>query len=107
MQLSTSDRVAYIAAINKFPEAVQNLFAETYTLFVSLQRIQAASMRLPGPGADRPSAEVWDSKGNLVGADVLAPPGAETVIHYRRLVQMYLEELLKLRDADVDVSTTC
>lgn len=78
-------------------------------MFVSLQRIVASSIRLPGLDSDRPSAlaEVWDDKGNLVGLDgLLGPPNAETIIHMRRLVQMYLEELVKLRDADVDVSTT-
>lgn len=76
-------------------------------MFVSLQRIVAASIRLPAFSADRPSglAEVWDDKGSLVALDgLLGPPNAETIMHMRRLVQMYLEELVKLRDADVDVS---
>lgn len=76
-------------------------------MFVSLQRIVASSIRLPGLASDRSSglAEVWDDKGNLVALDgLLGPPKAETIIHMRRLVEMYLEEVVKLRDADVDVS---
>jgi hypothetical protein len=49
---------------------------------------------------------VWDKQGNLVGVEgLIGPPGSETVGHMRRLVMMYLEELLKLRESDgIDVS---
>ncbi|KAL1411069.1 hypothetical protein Q8F55_002016 [Vanrija albida] len=96
-KLSTTDRTMYIASLNKFPPAVHNLYRETHTLFMSLQHIVASSIRLPQPG-DAPFAQAWDSKGNLVALDgLLGPPAAETVIHMRRLVDMYLEELNKLR----------
>ncbi|TXT13662.1 hypothetical protein VHUM_01029 [Vanrija humicola] len=101
-KLSTSDRTMYIASLNKFPGAVYNLYSETHTLFMSLQHIVASSIRLPRPGDGL--AQAWDSKGNLVALDgLLGPPAAETVIHMRRLVDMYLEELSKVpRTEDLD-----
>lgn len=87
---------------------MQSVYADTYTLFISLQRIIASSMRLPVPGSEANGlAEVWDNNGNLVSLDgLLGPPGAETIVHMRRLVDMYLEEVAKLREADMDVSIT-
>ena len=74
------------------------LYTESYTLFSSLQRIFASSMRLPNGGA-------WE-KQNLEA--LIGPPGAETVGHMRRLGMMYLDELSRLREAnDVDVSLLC
>lgn len=106
-----SDRVVYFGASTTLSNPLVNLYTETYTLFVSLQRIVASSIRLPDDrnGADPRDfgmAEVWDKHGKLVGAgSLLGPPGAETVGHMRRLVDMYLEEISKLRNADdVDVS---
>lgn len=46
-------------------------------------------------------AEAWDKSGQLVGVEgLLRPPGAETVGHMRRLVGMYLEEVVRLREAE-------
>lgn len=100
-----SDRAIYFASLNKFSMAARSFYAETYTLFMSLQSIVASSMRLPGLGAKGHNpAEVWDANGDLVTVDsFLGPPNAETVVHMRRLVDMYLEEILKLRDTDEEV----
>lgn len=65
----------YVATLNSFAPAEQTLYAETYTLFVSLQQIAASSMRLDN----------WDG-----------PPSAETIVHMNRLVSMYLEEVAKM-----------
>lgn len=41
-----------------------------------------------------------------MGVDgLLGPPGAETVGHIQRLVGMYVEEVVKLRESDVDPDT--
>lgn len=100
----------YFGASTTLSDPLVNLYTETYTLFVSLQRIVASSLRLPDDrnGADPRDfgmAEVWDKHGKLVGAgSLLGPLGAETIGHMRRLVEMYLEEIGKLREAeDVDV----
>lgn len=93
-----SDRIAYIASINNFAAPEQALYADTYTLFVSLQQIVASSMRLPD------SEDMWDAKGGMMEG-LLGPPNAETIVHMNRLVAMYLEEVSKLRAAeDLDVS---
>lgn len=36
---------------------------------------------------------------------LLGPPGAETIGHIRRLVGMYIEEIVRLRESDVDDET--
>ncbi|KAL7424161.1 hypothetical protein Q5752_001747 [Cryptotrichosporon argae] len=99
-KLPIPDRTIFFASPNSFPKAVQDLYAETYTLFISLQRIVASAIRLP---ADGRAAEAWDRDGNLISIDgLLGPPGAETVVHMRRLVEMYLDELAKLREAEIE-----
>lgn len=109
--LSLSDQTIYFASPTSLPDAVLNFYTETYTLFTSLQRIVASAIRLPiqsnridakGFGM----AEAWDKQGQLVGVEsLLGPPEAETVGHMRRLVGMYLEEIMRLRDtAQLEVS---
>lgn len=88
-----------------------NLYIESHTLFTSLQHIVASSIRLPTPGQGLNArglgvAEVWDKKGHQLGVEgLLGPPGAETVGHIQRLVGMYVEEVVKLRESDVDPDT--
>jgi nuclear pore complex protein Nup85 len=110
-KLSIPDRTIFFASLSIIPEPLLSLYTESYTLFTSLQRIVASSIRLPlaGRGLDASGfgiAEVWDKKGNLIGVEsLIGPPGAETVGHMRRLVMMYLEELYKLRETEgLDVS---
>ena len=97
-KLALPDRILLFAFPHVLSDALINLYTETYTLFTSLQRIFAASFRLPSViGAD-----VLDTKDI---ESLLGPPGAETVGHMRRLVMMYIEELTKLRSTpDVDVN---
>lgn len=100
-KLSTADRMVYVTSVNTFAESEQALYAETYTLFVSLQQIVASSMRLP----TSENIDMWDTKSGMDG--LLGPPSAETVVHMNRLVHMYLEEVAKLRTAsDLDVSAS-
>lgn len=81
----TTDYILYKANLNSFPASVHNLYQDTYPLFTSLQHIIASRMRLNEDG-------------------LLGPPDAETIVYMRRLVDLYLEELAKLRDApDLDV----
>jgi nuclear pore complex protein Nup85 len=88
-----------------------NLYNESHTLFTSLQHIVASAIRLPAPGQGLNArglgvAEVWDKRGNQIGVEgLLGPPGAETVGHIQRLVGMYVEEVVKLRESDVDPDT--
>ena len=100
--MSISDKFIFFSSPRTLPDPLINLYAETYTLFASLQRIVAASFRLPSPGLN----DALDSKAQLMEIEgMLGPPGAETVGHMARLVGMYLEEVNKLReDPDADVS---
>ncbi|ORY28255.1 Nup85 nucleoporin-domain-containing protein [Naematelia encephala] len=99
--LSLPDRTVYFSSSSSFPEPLLSFYVETYTLFTSLQRIAAVDLRLPSEGIRNVTAEAWDRHGNLVGAgSLLGPPGAETVGHMRRLVTMYLEELMRVREAE-------
>jgi nuclear pore complex protein Nup85 len=111
LDLSLSDAALYFAAPTTLPDPVLNFYTETYTLFTSLQRIVASSVRLPIPSNSIDArgfgmAEAWDKSGHLVGVKgLLGPPGAETVGHMRRLVGMYLEEIVRLREAEgIEVS---
>jgi nuclear pore complex protein Nup85 len=86
-------------------------YSETFTLFTSLQQIVASSIRIPTANNSINArglgmAEAWDENGRLVGVEgLLGPPGAETVGHMRRLVGMYLEEIMRLREtAALEVS---
>lgn len=81
-------------------------------MFTSLQHIVASEMRLPSPGQQGLNArglgvaEVWDKKGHQTGIEgLLGPPAAETIGHIRRLVGMYIEEINRLRESDVDEET--
>lgn len=90
--LTFPDRHLIFTSQTFLPPPLLAFYSETYTLFTSLQRIVASSFRMP-------AVDSRDRK------DVLGPPGAETVGHMRRLVGMYLEEILKLREApELDVS---
>jgi nuclear pore complex protein Nup85 len=110
-KLSESERLLYFAAPHHTTKALHDFYLETATLFASLQQIVALGMRLPVPGAVRGGvaragsvADAWNDKGQLLGADgLLAPPSTETVGHMRRLVDMYLEELVKIQDASTEV----
>jgi nuclear pore complex protein Nup85 len=103
-EVSLSDSTVYFAAPGTVPDPVFHFYTETYTLFTSLQRIVASSVRLPPPTHSIDPrgfgmAEAWDKAGRLVGVEgLLGPPGAETVGHMRRLVGMYLEEITRLRE---------
>lgn len=78
------------------PKTLLEFYAETYTLFTSLQRIVVTGFKLSSP-------DIID--GPLELDRLLGPPGAETIGHMSRLVGMYLDELLKLRDEQaLDVS---
>ena len=60
------------------------MFSETYPIFASLQQILAIE-----------SAQI----------SLVAGPGTETISHMRRIVDLYLQEAHKLRQADdLDVS---
>jgi nuclear pore complex protein Nup85 len=99
-QPTVGDRVIHVASINAFAASEQRMYAETYTLFLSLQKIVASAIRLP----DTNDVEMWDPAGGILES-LLGPPSAETVSHMNRLVSMYLEEVSKLRTADgLDVS---
>ncbi|WVW82930.1 hypothetical protein I302_104945 [Kwoniella bestiolae CBS 10118] len=104
--LSLSDRTIFFASLSSLPDPLVQLYTESHLLFTSLQQIVAEShsRRLPSVGLEK-IAEAWDKRGNLVGADgLLGPPDAETVIHMRRLADLYLDQLGELKSSqDVDV----
>ncbi|EIW66274.1 hypothetical protein TREMEDRAFT_70200 [Tremella mesenterica DSM 1558] len=97
-RITMPDRTVYFASHTSIPNPVVTLYTESYTLFTSLQRIVASSIRLPSIGV---GAEAWDKKGNLIGIEgLMGPPAAETIGHMRRLGMMYVEELAKVREAE-------
>ena len=86
-KLSSADKAIYFASPHTFSEEVINFYAETYTLFTSLQRIVASSYKI-----------TLDDVG-LNGVDrVLGPPNAETIGHMSRVTLLYLDEVAKLRE---------
>lgn len=91
---SLSDQLISFTSLNEAPRPYVDFYAQSHTLFTSLQHIVASSIRLPSPHRGA----------NGVG-DVLGPPGAETMSHIRRLVGMYVEEIARLKDSDVDDAT--
>ncbi|WWC60964.1 uncharacterized protein I303_103541 [Kwoniella dejecticola CBS 10117] len=100
------DKTIYFTVLNWLPESLVQLYTESHLLFTSLQQIVAEShnRRLPSVGLDK-VAEAWDRRGNLLGVDKLVgPPDAETVMHMRRLADLYLDQLGDLKGKqDVDV----
>ncbi|BEI79576.1 hypothetical protein CcaverHIS002_0101050 [Cutaneotrichosporon cavernicola] len=97
-ELSLADNMVYISAINSFPPALEDFFSSTCTVFTNLQQIIASAIRLPAPGA---GSGVWDTEGNLVALDgVLGPPAPETIVHMRKIVEMYLQDIDRIRHAD-------
>lgn len=104
--LALADQNIAFSSLNSLSKPLATLYTESHTLFTSLQHIVASEMRLPSPSAARHQAPSWDKNGHLAQAALLAPPTAETVLHIRRLVGMYLEEVVRLREnAEVDEET--
>jgi nuclear pore complex protein Nup85 len=100
-ELSLADNMVYISAINTFPPALEDFYSSTCTVFTNLQQIIASAIRLPAPGA---ASGVWDSEGHLVALDgVVGPPRAETIVHMRKIVEMYLQDIDRIRHSE-DVS---
>lgn len=101
--LTVSDRTVRLAAINNFAASEEKFYGSSYTLFSSLQKLVALSMRLPTSDT---MGSVWDNNGNLLAVDgLLGPPAAETIIQMRRVVDYYLDDLNKMREVtDIDVS---
>ncbi|GMK54991.1 hypothetical protein CspeluHIS016_0200470 [Cutaneotrichosporon spelunceum] len=97
-ELSLADNMVYISAINSFPSALEDFYSSTCTVFTNLQQIIASAIRLPAPGT---GSGVWDSEGNLVALDgVLGPPAPETIVHMRKIVEMYLQDIDRIRHAE-------
>jgi nuclear pore complex protein Nup85 len=96
------------SSLSNISQPLATLYTESHTLFTSLQHIVASAIRLPVPGQGLNArglgvAEVWNKQGKQTSMEgLLGPPGAETVGHIRRLVGMYLEEVVKLRESDVE-----
>lgn len=94
--------MVYIAAINSFPPALEDFYSSTCTVFTNLQQIIASAIRLPAPGA---ASGVWDGEGHLIALDgVVGPPRPETIVHMRKIVDMYLQDIDRIRRAEVSVS---
>lgn len=98
--------MVYIAAINTFPPILEDFYSSTCTVFTNLQQIIASVIRLPAPGA---ASGVWDREGHLIALDgVVGPPGPETVVHMRKIVDMYLQDIDRIRNGEVSVGLcTC
>ncbi|WWC69332.1 uncharacterized protein I206_103270 [Kwoniella pini CBS 10737] len=107
---SVSDKTIYFTALNWLPQPLIQLYTESHLLFTSLQQIVAEShsRRLPSVGLDK-VAEAWDKRGNLVGIEgLLGPPDAETIMHMRRLADLYLDQLGDLKnnhEIDIELRT--
>ncbi|CAK9784044.1 hypothetical protein CC85DRAFT_281930 [Cutaneotrichosporon oleaginosum] len=100
-ELSLADNMLYISAINTFPPALEDFYSSTCTVFTNLQQIIASAIRLPEPDA---ASGVWDTDGHLVALDgVVGPPRAETIVHMRKIVEMYLQDIDRIR-CSVDVA---
>lgn len=99
--VSMPDRTVYFASSSLLSDQSLEFYAETYTLFTSLQRIVATSFKLPSP-----TRGGWDEKLRLAELNrLVGPPSAETIGHMSRVVALYLEEVGKVRESqDVDVS---
>ncbi|WVR05312.1 hypothetical protein IAU60_002326 [Kwoniella sp. DSM 27419] len=98
-KMTISDRTLYFASLHLLPDPLIQLYTESHLLFTSLQRIVAEShaRRLPLAG-DVKIAEAWDKRGNLVAAEsLLGAPDAETVMHMRRLADLYIDQLAELK----------
>ena len=92
--LGASDKVVYFGSSHSFPDPLLDFFAETYTIFSSLQTIVAAGFKLPSPSR----------YGGAVVERMLGPPSAETIGHMSRIALVYLEELAKIREmSELDV----
>ncbi|WRT67281.1 uncharacterized protein IL334_004248 [Kwoniella shivajii] len=108
--LSISDRTIFFTSLSSLPNSLIQLYTESHLLFTSLQQIVAEShsRRLPSVGMEK-IAEAWDRRGNLVGVEsLLGPPDAETIMHMRRLADLYLDQLAELKgnqDVDVELRT--
>ncbi|OCF44154.1 nuclear pore complex protein Nup85 [Kwoniella heveanensis CBS 569] len=103
-EMDLSDRTIFFSSLNSLPDPIIQLYTESHLLFTSLQQIVAESYsrRLPSLSNER-MVGAWDKRGNLIGgAGLLGPPDAETVMHMRRLADLYLDQLGELR-AGVDV----
>jgi nuclear pore complex protein Nup85 len=102
------DQLVSFSSLSNISQPLATLYTESHTLFTSLQHIVASAIRLPVPGQGLNArglgvAEVWNKQGKQTSMEgLLGPPGAETVGHIRRLVGMYLEEVVKLRESNVE-----
>ncbi|WVQ98889.1 hypothetical protein IAU59_006020 [Kwoniella sp. CBS 9459] len=98
-EMTLSDRTIFFASLNSLPDPLIQLYTESHLLFTSLQQIVAEShlRRLPSLSNEK-IAGAWDKRGNFVGAaGLLGSPDAETVMHMRRLADLYLDQLGELR----------
>ncbi|WWC89869.1 uncharacterized protein L201_004797 [Kwoniella dendrophila CBS 6074] len=108
--LSISDRTIFFASLSSLPDPLIQLYTESHLLFTSLQQIVAEShsRRLPNAAIDK-IAQTWDKRGNLVGIEgLLGPPDAETIVHMRRLSDLYLDQLGELKgnqEVDIELRT--
>ncbi|WWD16071.1 hypothetical protein CI109_100496 [Kwoniella shandongensis] len=97
--LTLPDRTLYFSSQHVLPDPLVSLYTESHLLFTSLQNIVAESLpqrRLTS--GDNRITETWDRRGNLVDAQsLLGPPDAETIVHMRRLIDLYLDNLNDLR----------
>ncbi|WVQ69924.1 uncharacterized protein L199_008147 [Kwoniella botswanensis] len=104
--LSLSDRTIFFTSLSSLPDSLVQLYTESHLLFTSLQQIVAEShsRRLPSIGLEK-IAEAWDRRGNLVSPEgLLGPPDAETIMHMRRLADLYLDQLGELKaNQDIDI----
>ena len=86
-KLNPSDKVVYFASPSTVSNPLIDFYAETYTLFQSLQRIVATGYKMSSP-------DIIDGRLDTL----LGPPGTETIGHMSRLMGMYEDEAEKLRD---------
>ncbi|WWD09982.1 hypothetical protein V865_008114 [Kwoniella europaea PYCC6329] len=104
--LSLSDRTIFFTSLSSLPDPLVQLYTESHLLFTSLQQIVAEShsRRLPSIGLEK-IAEAWDRRGNLISPEgLLGPPDAETIMHMRRLADLYLDQLGELKaNQDIDI----